>query len=107
MKERRRRDRIKFRRTTTPLEAEFEVGKVRGTGRVSKMSRAGCFVGTDQVPEALETGRLVLYDESGNKVEVFGTVRRSSQADRGRGFFLQIDDDSPEYADLYERMLVE
>ena len=107
MKERRRRDRIKLRRTLTPLEAEFDVGHVKGSGRVAKMSRAGCFVSTDQVPNALDSGSLVLFDETGSKVEVYGTVRRSSQGQRGRGFFLEIEGDSPEYADLYERMLVE
>lgn len=107
MKERRRRDRIKLRRTVTPLEAEFDVGHVKGKGRVAKMARNGCFVTTDQVPDASETGRILLFDEDGNKVELRGTVRRANKGERGRGFFLEIDSDSAEYADLYERMLVE
>ena len=107
MKERRQKGRIKLRRTVDPIPVEFEIGEIRGQGRVAKLAPDGVFVGTDQLPEILSEGSVILYDEGGSKIELTGTVRRVVGRKRNPGFFLQIGSPSDAYSELYERMLVE
>lgn len=104
MKERRQKGRIQLRRTVDPIEVEFQIGELRGQGRVSKLARDGVFVTTEQTPDSLGDGRVILYDECGTKIELVGSVRRIAGS---KGFFLQISGESEAYAELYERMLVE
>ena len=107
MKERRQKGRVKLRRTVDPIAVEFEIGGLHGKGRVSKLAPDGVFVGTDQLPDTLSDGRLILYDEGGSKIEVSGSVRRIVGSKRTQGFFLQISSPNEAYSELYERLLVE
>ena len=107
MKERRQKGRIKLRRTGNAIAVEFEIGGLRGKGRVSKLAPDGVFVGTDQLPDTLSDGSVILYDEGGSKIEVSGTVRRIVGGKRSPGFFFQISSPSEVYSELYERRLVE
>ncbi len=107
MKERRQKGRIKLRRTVDPIPVEFEIGEIRGQGRVAKLAPDGVFVSTDQLPDILSEGRVILHDDCGGKIELSGTVRRIVGRKRSQGFFLQIGSPSEAYSELYERMLVE
>ena len=104
MKERRQKGRIQLRRSLDPISVDFEIGDVRGQGRVSKLARNGVFVTTEQTPDSLGEGRVIFYDECGSKIELVGSVRRIAGS---KGFFLQISGESEAYSELYERMLVE
>lgn len=91
-------------RVRTRIATEFEVGKLKGRGKVRNLSEGGLFVGTTSIPQQGETVRLSLALPGRAPVEVTGMVwwtTREHRFHRTPGFGVQI----LERGDDYDTML--
>jgi Tfp pilus assembly protein PilZ len=87
-------------RYRTAIKAEFEVGRLRGQGRIQNVTEGGLFVGTAQVPHE---GELVSvsFRHGGRSLDVHGlvwwTTKDTPGHHRGPGFGMRLLEDSADY----------
>lgn len=94
-------------RVRTRILTEFEVGKLKGKGKVRNLSEGGLFVGTAQLPQQGDTVRLSLSVPGRAPVEVSGMVwwtTREHRSHRTPGFGVQLFERGDDYDEVVREL---
>jgi Tfp pilus assembly protein PilZ len=90
------------RRIRTAFNAEFEIGRMRGRGKICNVAEGGLFVGTAQVPDQGELVSLSFRDHKGRPQNVHGlvwwTTDNTPGSHRTPGFGIRLLEDSESYS---------
>ena len=105
------RERRRLRRYMKRIPARFQSQGVIGQGYVKNLSKGGLFLRTDRLPLPGAPVRVIIEPEAGDKIEISGVVRWTTAqlenaSEATPGFGLQLDGDSAEYAEFFERTLL-
>lgn len=106
-KTRRKPSRRQLPRSIGRIPAAFRAGAVHARGHVSRLSRRGLFFSTVELPAPGENVRVKFQDETGQPIELVGTVRwNTAQIDARRsGFGMEFEGVPDTYLEFYERIL--
>ena len=110
MNQPRKHKRVRMSRKLKPIRAAFRTDQRRAKGEIATLAREGLFIATESLPSAEEAVTIVFQDSSGNKIEVRGTVRwTTEQLPPGKcskpGFGVQLESPSDAYLAFYEEVL--
>ena len=104
------RERRKLKRIVKRIPAFFTSGSLHGDGYIKNLSKEGVFVRTDLLPEPGEAVQVLIKSPTGEKVEITGTVRWTTEQFPGRdpqpGFGMYIEPMTDSYADFYQNLLL-
>jgi hypothetical protein len=103
------RTRVALPRARRRIPVAFEAGRLRGAGRIAKLGKHGFFVCTEALPKPGHPVRVVIHDPQRRRnIEISGSVRwNTEQIDPTRsGFGVEIDAQSHDYCEFYERVLL-
>ncbi|MCP4007455.1 MAG: hypothetical protein GY725_25020 [bacterium] len=103
-------ERRKLKRAVERIPAAFETASFRGTGYIKNVTKEGLFVRADQLPPPMEPVRVIFHNRDGNKIEVIGSVRWTTdqlqREDTKPGFGMRIETQSPDFLEFFEQILV-
>jgi hypothetical protein len=96
-------------RTTTCIDAEFEISGNPATGKIRNVSEGGLFVGSSAIPEQGDNLELNFRAPNGEMVNLSGMVWWTTNDDQalghGRsGFALRLLEESDEFQRLLDRL---
>ena len=106
MSERRRRERVAIPAGTRAIPAEFKAETLSGVGKVVRVGEAGLVLRTAEGLEVPLPIELILYDSADCKIELSGMARRSSECEGQFEIFVELDESTDAYQELFERLVV-
>lgn len=105
------RERRRLKRIVHRIAARFQTDAIAGQGHIKNICREGVFLRTGDLPEPGESVTVSFENETGEKIEVSGSVRWTTaqlqcSQDVPPGFGVHIDNPTSEFDEFFEHLLL-